>query len=137
MKIILEPIALMPERAYKTDAGLDLKTPVPITVLPNDDVVVDTGVHIELPLKTVGMIKSRSGLNIKQGIMCEGVIDAGYTGPICVRLYNSSNKMVHFDRGDKIAQLVILPVFIPDELETVNQLSQTERGDNGFGSSGK
>ena len=76
MKVKLEPWAYMPERAHSTDAGADLRTPHDVMVHPRDAVVVDTGVHIELPPNTVGMIKSKSGLNLK-GIQSEGVIDVG------------------------------------------------------------
>lgn len=68
MKIILDNGALIPERAYETDAGLDLKTPIPFDILPNESAIVNTGVHVELPIGTVGMIKSRSGLNFKYGM---------------------------------------------------------------------
>lgn len=137
MKIVLDDGAYMPVRGHSTDAGMDLKTPKKILVDSRSSVVVDTGVHIELPPNTVGMLKSKSGLNVKYGITSEGVIDVGYTGSIKAKLYNHSNKPVAFEAGDKITQLVILPIVIPDELEVVETLEETERGNNGFGSTGK
>ena len=136
MKIKLDKGAFMPTRAYETDAGLDLYTPESFYIKPNGSVVIDTGVHIQLPKYTVGMLKSKSGLNVKYGLTNEGVIDVGYTGSIKVKMYNHSNTPYYFDVGDKISQLVILPIISP-HLELVDELEDTERGDNGFGSSGR
>lgn len=137
MRIMLDDGAYMPERGHQTDAGMDLRTPKGLLVMPKNSVTVDTGVHIELPPNTVGMLKSKSGLNVKHGITSEGVIDVGYTGSIIAKLYNHGEKPVIFEAGDKITQLVILPIVIPDELEVVESLEATERGNNGFGSTGK
>ena len=136
IKIKLEKWAYMPERAYPTDAGADLRTPHDVIVMPHSSAVVDTGVAIELPINTVGMVKSKSGLNVKHGITSEGVIDVGYTGNIVVKLYNHSDKPYGFKAGDKISQLVIMPILTPT-FEQVDSLEETERGANGFGSSGR
>lgn len=136
MKIMLDEFAKMPTRAHETDAGLDLYAREDQTILPGSSVVFDTGVHVELPPNTVGMIKSKSGLNVKWGLVSEGVIDVGYTGSIKVKLYNHSRYRYEVKRGDKISQLVILPILTP-ELELVDSLEDTERGSNGFGSSGR
>lgn len=136
MKIVLDEKAIMPERAHETDAGLDLKSPVAVLIPKGGSEVIDTGVHIELPPSTVGMLKSKSGLNVKCGILSEGVIDEGYTGSIVAKLYNHGEQPCFINRGDKITQLVILPVIIP-EIEVVEQLEVKGRGNNGFGSSGR
>lgn len=136
IKIKLEKWAYMPERAYPTDAGADLRTPHDVILMPRCSAVVDTGVHIELPPNTVGMLKSKSGLNVKHGITSEGVIDVGYTGSIAVKLYNNSDKPYGFKAGDKISQLVIMPILTPSFVQ-VEEFEETERGNNGFGSSGK
>lgn len=136
MKIKLDEGARMPTRAYPTDAGLDLYSRERKVIPPHGSRVFNTGVHIELPKGTVGFIKSKSGLNIKHGIVGEGVIDVGYTGAIRVKLYNNSDEIYFVDEGDKISQLVILPILTPD-LEVVDELEDTERGDNGFGSTGR
>lgn len=136
MKIMLDEGALMPTRAHATDAGLDLYARESAIVPAKECAVFDTGVHIELPQQTVGFIKSKSGLNVKHGIVSEGVIDVGYTGSIVVKLYNHSGYDYKVNRGDKISQLVILPILTPD-LELVDSLEATERGNNGFGSSGR
>lgn len=146
MKIKLDPGAIMPTRAHDTDAGLDLYAPRPLNpnapgswVISPEGTVIDTGVHIELPHGYYGKIESKSGLNVKYGIVSlGGVIDEGYTGAIKVKLYAMSNRgcYLHIDSGDKIAQLIIMPYIAP-ELELVDELEPTERGDNGFGSTGR
>lgn len=135
MKVKLDPGAVMPTRAHSTDAGLDIYSPVPILIDKNGSVCIDTGVHVAIPEGFVGMLKSKSGLNVKFGITNEGVIDSGYTGSIAVKLYNHSDSNVIISKGQKISQLVILPIITP-ELELVDELEETERGDGGFGSTG-
>ncbi len=152
MKIMLDSGAKMPTRAHPWDAGLDLYTPYDITVpgtkvlgydpIENAEMVevgsavIDTGVHMEIPEGCVGLVKSKSGLNVKHGLTADGVIDAHYTGSIAVKLYNHTSKPYLFKAGDKTAQLVILPCVLPP-LELVDSLDETDRGDNGFGSTGK
>ena len=136
MKIKLDHGAYMPERAHETDAGLDIRSPEAKIIFGHDSVVIDSGVYVEIPAGFVGFLKSKSGLNVKHGITSEGVIDSGYTGSIRVKLYNNSSEMYKIEKGDKITQLVILPILTPD-LEHVDSLEDTERGDHGFGSTGK
>lgn len=135
MKISLDKGAFIPERKHPTDAGLDLKTPIDFSIEANGRVFIDTGVHVELPANTVGMIKSRSGLNKNKGVQCEGVVDENYRGAIGIVLYNHSNEPVTFNRGDRIGQLVVLPCVYTD-IELVNKLGNTDRGKDGFGSTG-
>lgn len=141
IKVMLDPGAKMPTRAHPTDAGLDLYSTVD-TVLPvksawtDGNVCIDTGVHIEIPAGYVGMLKSKSGLNVNLCVTSEGVIDAGYTGSMMVKLYNHGKMPVKIKKGQKISQLVILPIITPD-LELVDSLEETERGSGGFGSTGK
>lgn len=138
MKIKLDKGAFMPVRAHDTDAGADLRSPVDALVPAMGSCVIDTGVHIQIPHGYVGMLKSKSGLNVKHGITSEGVIDEGYTGSIMVKLYNNSNRYSPYfiDRGDKITQLVIVPCEYVD-FDLVDDLDDSERGDGGFGSTGK
>ncbi len=141
MKVMLDPGAKMPTRAHSTDAGLDLYSPVDALVFWNgshlgNSVTIDTGVHVEIPAGYVGMIKSKSGLNVNHGITSEGVIDSGYTGSIRVKLYNHSYETMYIKAGQKISQLVLLPIITP-ELELVDSFEATERGTGGFGSTGK
>lgn len=136
IKVVLDNGAYMPQKAHKEDAGFDLRTPEDVIIFPNSSVTIDTGVHIEIPFGYVGFLKSKSGLYVKNGIVSEGVIDCGYTGSIVAKLYNNSDNAKTFKAGDKITQLVLLP--IPDvELLQVEKLGETERGDNGFGSTGR
>lgn len=138
MKIMLDKGAILPTRAHDNDAGLDLYCPASqAQIIPaKESVKIDTGVHIEMPLNTAGFLKSKSGLNVNHGITSEGVIDVGYTGSIVVKLYNNSGYDYEVKPGDKISQLVILSILAP-ELEIVDTLEDTDRGDNGFGSSGR
>lgn len=141
LKVKLDDGAFMPERAHSADAGLDLRVPSnskPIVFLGiwGESAVIDTGVHIEIPEGWVGLVKSRSGNNIKRGLQCEGVIDSGYTGSIAVKLYHHSRTPEKINPGDKIAQLVIVPCNL-DGVELVEELEETERGANGFGSTGR
>ena len=141
MKIMLDEGAKMPTRAHPWDAGLDLYAPDGegvYSISPcGGSVTIDTGVHMEIPEGYVGFIKAKSGLNVKHGLTCTGVIDSHYTGSIAVKLYNHHPCLRYDVRpGDKIAQLVILPCLLP-ELELVDSLEETDRGDGGFGSTGR
>lgn len=137
MKIILDEGAKMPTRAHADDAGLDLYSRENRVIYPHSSATFDTGVHVEIPQWYVGMIKSKSGLNVKYGLTSEGVLDCGYTGSIRVKLYNHSSEAYTVAAGDKISQLVIMPIIAP-ELEIVKDFgTETERGDNGFGSTGR
>lgn len=136
MKIVLDKDAYMPERAHQLDAGYDIRTPYDVIIPARGNAVIQTGVHVQIPAGYVGFLKSKSGLNVKYNLVGEGVIDAGYTGSIMVKLYNNSDVAIPLFRGDKIIQLVLLPIYTP-ELEKVDSLDETERGDNGFGSTGR
>lgn len=139
MRIALDNGAFVPTKAHEADGGYDLYAPADATVYNVRGTIINTGVHVEIPKGYVGIIKSRSGLNIRQNIICEGVIDSGYTGSIVVKLRlmtDLQNEWVRINRGDRIAQLVIVPCF-SEALEIVDELDDTERGNNGFGSSGR
>jgi dUTP pyrophosphatase len=135
MKVMLDPGAIMPTRAHELDAGYDLFSRDDIWINAGSSECFDTGVHIEIPAGYVGFLKSKSGLNVMRGLLGEGVIDAGYTGSICVKLYNHGNTDVRICKGQKISQLVIFPIVKP-ELDVVDNLEDTERGNGGFGSTG-
>lgn len=137
MEIKLDKGAYMPVRGYDADAGLDLRTPKRVVVYPNDSVTINTGVHVEVPFGYFGKLESKSGLNVNYGIVSHGgVIDSGYTGPIVVKLYNHGKQKYVFEEGDKIVQLIVQPCLLP-MIELVDDLEDTYRGDNGFGSTGK
>lgn len=136
IKVQLDDVAIMPTRAYAWDAGIDILTPYFFKLEAGSSFVIDSGVHVEIPQGYVGLLKSKSGLNVWNGIVSEGVIDAGYEGSIRVKLYNHSENDYTFQRGDKITQLLIMPVETP-VLKQVDKIKGSERGDNGFGSTGK
>lgn len=142
LKIKLAKNATMPTRAHEYDAGLDLYSPVDIDIIPRwsgsweNSVTIHTGVHVQIPEGYCGLIKAKSGLNVKHGLTTTGVIDSHYTGSIAVKLYNNSNTRYKVRKGDKIAQLIIVKCELP-ELELVDELEDTDRGDAGFGSTGR
>ena len=132
----LDEGAYPPERAHGTDAGADLRTPFGFTLACHGEMVVDTGVHVELPSHTKAELVPKSGLNVKASIVGWGLIDEGYTGSIKVKLYNLGKQTHYFDKGDKIAQLVVSPVCYPTYVQA-DEIEGGERGDAGFGSTGK
>lgn len=136
MQIMLDADAYMPVRGHATDAGLDLRSPIDIIVPPDSSVVIDTGVHCLIPEGYAGVLMSKSGLNVKHNITSTGLVDAGYSGSIVCKLYNHGWNHYTVHAGDKITQLVIQPVVVPD-LEVVDELPDTDRGDKGFGSTGR
>lgn len=136
IRVKLDEGAVLPVRAHGTDAGADLFSMENFTVPAHGSAVTSTGVHVELPKGTVGMVKSKSGLNVKACIECEGVIDEGYTGPIMLRIYNHGEYDYSFKAGDKLTQLVVMPVIYPSYVE-VDEIDGGERGSSGFGSTGK
>ena len=136
MKIKLDPGAKKPSKAHAEDAGYDLYAPKQAILRARESVVIDTGVHVQLPRGTAGLLVSKSGLNTKYGITSTGLIDAGYTGSIRVKLYNHGDKKYVIEAGDKISQLVVMKV-MDVSLQEVSELDESERGANGFGSSGR
>lgn len=141
MKVKLDEGAFMPERAHELDAGYDLRSPSDFVLhgmVSNSAgmVSVDTGIHVLIEPGYVGILEAKSGLNVNHNIIGTGVIDAGYTGSIKVKLYNLGVEPHYFKRGDKIIQLVLYPIITP-EMELVDELEATERGEGGFGSSGR
>ena len=136
MNIILDNGAFMPGFAHKTDAGADLGSPVYAVVPARGNTVIDTGVHVEIPEGYTIFLKSKSGLNVKHNLIGEGVVDALYTGSIKVKLYNLGDNDYQILRGDKIIQMVILPCAYC-EFTQVDKFAETERGDGGFGSTGR
>ncbi len=133
--------AVLPERATQGSAGLDLRacTVGETCIMPGETAVLPTGLAVALPQGSVGLVFGRSGLGIRHGIVpanAVGVIDADYRGEVMVGLTNHSAQPYIIVPGDRIAQLVILPVLAP-LIEEVHNLSETGRGEGGFGSTGK
>ena len=134
---LLDTDATVPCKAHKEDAGFDLYTPVGFTLEPHEQKTLDIGVKLQIPNGFYGQISSKSGIATKKQVTSRaGVIDSNYRGSIGVVLRNEGDEEVSFQRGDKIAQLLILPV--PDVLMYgTDGLSDTDRGEGGFGSTGR
>ncbi len=128
---------------YKTEgaAGMDLCAAIsePITLKPLERYLIPTGLKIELEHGYEAQIRPRSGLSIKHGISlinCVGTIDEDYRGEVCVGVVNLSNDEYTIQPDERIAQMVIMPFITANFIET-NELSETKRGNNGFGSTGQ
>ena len=141
LQIVCPDPKLMPTRAHATDAGLDLRCALDFGVIlrPGERHLVDTGVKVAIPPGYVGLVHPRSGWAHKYGITVNnapGTVDAGYTGTIKVNLINHGQDVVSIGYGERIAQLLIQRVELP-ELELVDSLDTTARGTAGHGSTGE
>lgn len=133
--------AVVPTRGSKDAAGFDLYCAESsiVEILPGSTVKIHTGIQMEIPDGYVGLLFARSGIAIKKGLRpanAVGVIDSDYRGEIIVALHNDSNTAQYVNPGDRVAQLVIVKYFAPSIKEVIEDLSETERGEGGFGSSG-
>jgi dUTP pyrophosphatase len=136
----LDPRATLPTRAHAGDAGLDLHAIEPATLAPGQRASIPTGIAIELAPGHAALILPRSGLAVRHGISvvnAPGLIDAGYRGELRVLLLNTDPEQpFSLTAGDRIAQLVVVAVWTEDPVE-VAELSDSARGEGGFGSSGR
>jgi len=136
MKVVLEEGAFLPKRAHPEDAGLDLRTPKGGCVRAGQSATFHTGVHVALPEGTVGLLLPKSGLMLRD-LLTFGVVDECYTGEMLVHMFNLGSTDYNVKDGDKVSQLVVVPV-IREEAEKVDALPETgSRGNAGFGSSGR
>lgn len=130
--------AILPNYAHESDAGLDLYSVEELMLEPGETKLVKTGIRIELPKNTEAQVRPRSGLALKHSITLlntPGTIDEGYRGEIGVIMINHGKNPFRVEKAMKIAQLVVKPVWRVD-VEEVSNLSSTERGEGGFGSTG-
>lgn len=135
----LDPALPVPVAAHAGDAGVDLCARTDVTLAPGERSLVPTGIAVAVPEGYVGLVTPRSGLAVRHGlgvVNAPGVIDSGYRGEIQVILVNHGNEPVTLLRGDRIAQLVVVAHGAP-EMTEVDTLPGSERGDGGFGSSGR
>ncbi len=137
----LSPEAILPTYGTEYAAGADLYalTEGTVELAPNETKLIKTGIAMEIPKGYVGLIYARSGLACKRGLAPAnkvGVIDADYRGEIMVALHNHSSAVASIENGERIAQMVIAP-FITADYNEVEELSDTDRGAGGFGSTGK
>jgi len=139
MKLLIKKLseeAIMPEKAFPSDAGFDLFSHTHIKLFPGERGLLHTDIAVKLPNQTCGIIKDRSGNAFKRGLhVLAGIIDESYTGEICVCIINLSKDKQIINIGDKIAQMLVVPVPVI-ELEEVDKLPKTDRGSGGFGSTG-
>lgn len=135
----VDPAAQLPTQAHEGDAGFDLYALERVEVGPSERAQARTGIAVEIPERHVGLVVPRSGLAAEHGISlvnAPGVIDAGYRGEIRVLLLNTdAHHPVVLEAGDRIAQLLITRIEVPDIVE-VKELPRSARGEGGFGSSG-
>lgn len=127
-----------PRYAHDGDAGLDLRISREVTLEPGGRTLVGTGISVEIPPGCVGLVFPRSGLAAKRGITLSnavGVIDSGYRGEIRATLMNVSDEKVTLEAGTRVMQMVVMP-YVPCEVVAVDELGDTERGADGFGSTG-
>lgn len=139
MKIkLLDQNAVVPTFANPGDAGADLYSLESVTIEARSQKLVRTGIALEIPLGYMGLIRPRSGLATKLGIgmNSSGVVDAGYRGEISVTLINHSDKPHNISPGQRIAQIVFVPVISGFDFQVVDELSDTQRGEGGYGSTG-
>lgn len=138
IKLTLEN-AKLPKRTNPTDAGADLFSPIRVQIPPHESVFIDLGVQMELQEGTVGLVFARSGLGSKHGIRprnCVGVIDAKYRDNIGIMVENASENFYGIEVGDRIAQIVIVPILTPN-FQNVDELDIEDARNGGFGKSGK
>ena len=134
----LEPEAIIPTKGSDAAAGVDLYAPRALVIHPGSNGVINTGLAIEIPDGYFGAIFARSGMATRKGLRpanCVGVIDSDYRGEIIVVLHNDTDIIRPVQEGDRVAQLVILP-YEKIEFSEVEELTDTHRGDGGFGSTG-
>lgn len=137
MQVYLDPGAHAPTRAHATDAGLDLYAMTDGTIPAGGAATFRTGVHVKLPPDKAGILLPKSGLMTRRDILTFGVIDEGYEGEIMVRAQNRGAEAYHVHAGDKITQMLVVPVCY-EPVEIVDDFAHTsERGANGFGSTGR
>lgn len=130
--------AIIPNFAHKGDAGMDLYSTEEVTIPPSKTALIKTGISIQLPKMTEAQVRPRSGLALKHSITVlntPGTIDEGYRGEIGIILINHGEQDFVVTKNMKIAQMVVKPIYDIDIVE-VDELSDTDRGDGGFGSTG-
>lgn len=137
----LNDFAKLPTRGSSSAAGFDLyaATDSIIDIAPHSTMKIDTGLSFELPEGTFAGIFARSGIATKRGLRpanCTGIIDSDYRGPVIVALHNDTDEIQSIEPGERIAQMILLP-FISMDFNEVNELSDTARGEGGFGDSGR
>lgn len=136
LMVVLDDLALMPVRAHEGDAGADLRAAEDAILYPGEVTVIRTGVRMCIPCGYAGFVRGRSGMTRSGIIVLDGTVDCLYRGEIGVMMVSFKDGQTLIRKGDRIAQLVIVPVGLPSFM-VVDSLPGSERGENGFGSSGR
>ena len=127
--------AKLPTRAHPTDAGLDLYAMHGGLVRAHQAATFHTGVHVELPKGTAGILMPKSGMMTRHDLLTFGIVDEGYTGEVLVHIFNCGGEDYSVRPGDKISQMLIVPVLY-EPVEIVDEITGGDRGSAGFGSTG-
>ena len=135
IKVQLEDGAYMPEFAHAEDAGMDIRTPITVTIQPGETTRIWSGVHMLIPWGFEARLANKSGIYSKD-LVCDGLIDAGYTGQIGIVMHNRGKYGYTFAKGDKLTQIVISKKPMAKIIQ-VDEMPNTQRGAGGFGSTGK
>ena len=136
MRVKLQPGAVPPTRAHSTDAGLDLYAMHGGCVKAGQTATFHTGVHVQLPKGTAGVLLPKSGLMTRKDILTFGLVDEGYDGEIMVHMFNEGTTDQTIKAGDKISQMIVVPVLY-EPVEIVDSITGGDRGSSGFGSTGR
>ena len=125
-----------PEYVFDSDAGFDLKALETVSLFPYEQKTLRTGIAIEVPEGYVGIVRDRAGIVQKMNVhTVAGTFDSGYRGEVSIMLVNMNDETVEIEKGMRIAQIILVPV-VKAKITEVKKLSETERGDRGFGSTG-
>jgi len=135
MKIVLLDEKCLPYRKHDTDAGLDLKIRKGFMIQPHTTLIIPSGIKLALKEGTYATIKPRSSI-FKQGVQISGIIDSDYRSEVGIMVHNMTNEVKIFDKYDRIAQMIIME-YRKETFEVVDKLNETERGNGGFGSTGR
>jgi dUTP pyrophosphatase len=136
----LRPEAVLPRRAHDGDAGLDLHAAVGLELAPGGRAGVPTGWAVAIPPGHAGLVVPRSGLALRHGVTvanAPGLVDAGYRGELVVLLVNLGRELYRVETGDRVAQLVVVPVTLPEPVQADALPEGDGRGEGGFGSTGR
>ncbi|SDR68900.1 dUTP diphosphatase [Parafannyhessea umbonata] len=139
INVAVEAGCKVPRRGDDDSAGLDLSVSKDVSIPASGHKMCHTGVHVQIPKNHVGLVFIRSSVGAKRHVELSngvGVIDCGYTGEVMLPLHNHGNSAQFFRAGERVAQLVIVPCVMTD-VNIVDELDETSRGDGGFGSTGK
>ena len=134
---LLNKSAKVPTKATEGSAGYDIYSTVDALIIPGTSAKINTGIALQIPTGNVGLLTHRSSLGFRlDTISSFGIIDSDYRGEVKVKLLNLGSDGVQIKKGDRVAQLVVVPIWSQQNLIVTDELSETQRGEGGFGSTG-